>query len=159
MIIIINGAPGSGKTKTAEYLFLHTDKSAWIDGDTMLGIQPQLRTDTELDLREENIAAVARNYYKYGYTTIFVSFVYMGPMYLSKQINLLSPIDTVKVIALVPDEAVLRERHVNDDYKREGIEPSIEINRKIKALDADEVIDNSHMSVSALGEYILEKYT
>lgn len=154
MIIIINGAPGSGKTKTAAYLFENTSPSAIIDGDHLLGINPQNRTDEELDLRQKNITAVARNYHESGYSTIFVAFVYMGPIYLSKQIELLKTIDDVKVIALVPNKETLRSRHLNDDYKREGIESSIDINNKIRELPADEIIDNSEMTIEEVGEHI-----
>ncbi len=131
-------------------------QSAWIDGDTMLGINPQNRTDKELDLRQLNIAAVARNYHNYGYKTIFVSFVYMGPVYLSKQVNLLKEIDEVKVFALVPDEKTLRERHSNDTYKREGIESSIEINKKIAALENMTIIDNSNLTIDQVGTQIMK---
>ncbi len=154
MIIIINGAPGSGKTKTAAYLFENTSPSAIIDGDHMLGINPQNRTDEELDLRQKNITSVASNYHENGYKIIFVAFVYMGPIYLSKQVDLLKTIDDVKVIALVPNEETLRNRHINDDYKREGIESSIDINNKIKELLADEIIDNSNMTIEEVGEHI-----
>lgn len=154
MIVIINGAPGSGKTKTALYLFDNTSPSAIIDGDHMLGINPQNRTDEELDLRQKNITMVAKNYHENGYSTIFVAFVYMGPTYLSKQIELLKTIDDVKVIALAPNEETLRNRHLTDDYKREGIESSIDINNKIKELPADEIIDNSEMTIEEVGEHI-----
>ncbi len=147
MIVIINGAPGSGKTKTAEYLFLHTEHSALIDGDVMLTINPQKRTEEELTLREENIAAVAKNYHRHGYSIIFLAFVYMGPLYLAKQVDLLQEIDSVKVVGLVPTERTLRERHMHDEYKREGIESSIEINKKIAALKDMHIIDNSSLTI------------
>lgn len=154
MIVIINGAPGSGKTKTAAYLFEHTSPSAIIDGDPMLGINPQNRTDEELDLRQKNITSVAGNYHESGYPTIFVAFVYMEPKYLSKQIEQLKTVDDVKVIALVPNEETLRNRHLNDDYKREEIESSIDINSRIKELPADEIINNSDMTIEEVGEHI-----
>lgn len=157
MIVIINGAPGAGKTKTTIYLFEHTKPSAIIDGDPMLGINPHNRTDEELDLRQKNITSVAKNYHEYGYKTIFISFVYMGPEYLSKQIDLLKDIDVVKVIALVPNEETLRNRHVNDDYKREGIESSLDINNKIRELVADVVIDNSNMTIEQVGGKIKQE--
>jgi len=157
MIVIINGAPGSGKTKTAAYLFEHTSPSAIIDGDPMLGINPQNRTDEELDLRQKNITSVARNYHESGYSTIFVAFVYMGPKYLSKQIDLLKKIDDTKVVALVPNEQTLRNRHLNDDYKREGIESSLDINNKIRELPADLIIDNSNIAIEEVCEQIKSK--
>lgn len=156
MIVIINGAPGSGKTKTAEYLFLNTPQSALIDGDVMLTINPQQRTEEELALREENIAAVAKNYYQHGYKTIFIAFVYMGPVYLAKQIELLNGIDSVHIVALVPNESTLRDRHANDNYKREGIESSIEINNKIAALNNIQIIDNSSLSIEDVAVKIKE---
>lgn len=157
MIVIINGAPGSGKTKTAEYLFEKTINSAWIDGDVMLGINPQNRTDKELELRERNIASVVKNYNQYGYKTIYISFVYMSSNYLANQIDLLKNIDDIKVISLIVDDDILKERHINDNYKRVSIESSLEINQKIKDMNECEFIDNSNMTIEEVGAYIMNK--
>ena len=125
MIIIINGAPGSGKTKTAQYLFENTDKSAFIDGDWLLAITPEHKNDEERRLRYKNITSLAKNYNESGFTNIFVSFVYISDTNLQEQITQLNELGDVKVFVLTPTDDRLKERHTKDDYKREGIETSI----------------------------------
>jgi len=156
MIILINGAPGSEKTKTAERLFELQPQSAWVDGDYMLVVNPQERTNKEMRLRMKNISAAVNNYHEAGYSNIFISFVYMEPQFLSDQINMLSGIDTVLTVALVPDEETLRNRHNQDTYKREGIEYSISINKQIASIKHDEVIDNSQMSIDEVAQKIIQ---
>ena len=156
MIVIINGAPGSGKTKTAEYLLQTIPNCAWIDGDWMLRVNPQNRTDKELQLRQQNIAAVAKNYHDGGYAYIFISFVYLGPKSLSAQKNMLHEVDNVKVIALVSDGQTLRNRHISDTYSREDIDSSIEMNSKIARLEKVKIIDNSNLTIEETGNQIIE---
>lgn len=146
MIIIVNGAPGSGKTKTVRHLMETTLNSAAIDGDFLLGINPQNRTDEERTLRYKNIADVAKNYFEFGYKTIFISFVY-GKSQLEEQIDFLKNTDNVEVFALVPNEETLRNRHSGDKYDREDIESSIELNRRIAEIENIQIIDNSNLSI------------
>jgi len=156
MIILVNGAPGSGKTKTAERLFESLPQSAWVDGDYMLVVNPQERTNKELYLRMKNIAAAVNNYHEAGYSNIFISFVYMEPQFLSDQKNMLLGDDKILAIALCPDEQTLRNRHDSDSYKREGIESSININKQISAIQHDVVIDNSQMSIEEVAQQIIQ---
>lgn len=153
MIVVINGAPGSGKTKTVKHLLESTPNSAAIDGDLLLGINPQNRTDDERRLRYKNITDVAKNYHQSGYKTIFISFVY-GQKQLSEQLDMLKEIDKVEVFALVPNEEALRKRHAQDTYSREGIESSIALNKKIAAVKGVHVIDNSEMSIEEVARKI-----
>lgn len=156
MIVIISGAPGSGKTKTAEYLVQTTPNSAWIDGDWMLRINPQKRNTKEIYLRMKNISDIVKNYNKSGYSYIFISFVYMGSKVINDQKNMFSNIDTVRFFALVPDDNTLRNRHDKDTYEREEIESSIKINRTIANLENVTVIDNSNLSIEEVAKKITQ---
>ncbi len=157
MIIIINGAPGSGKSKTAELLNKTTPNSAWIDGDWLLRINPRTNSDSERDLRYEQIANVARTYHDHGYKNVFISFVYFGPIGLKHQIEFLNQIDEVKVFALAPSDESLSERHAGDSSPREDIYSSVEINTKLRSLTGVEFIDNSNLSVEETVELIKAK--
>lgn len=156
MFVIINGAPGSGKSSTAKCLFENIDKSACVDGDWLLATTPHDHGE-QRSLRYKNIASVARNYYEGGFTTVFISFVYVRDEDLSEQVGLLSDLDSVKVFALVPNEKILRKRHLGDSYVREGIESSIKLNEQIAILKNIEIIDNSEMSVAEVAQYIKQK--
>ena len=156
MVVIINGAPGTGKSRTAEALLLKTPQSAWIDGDWLLAIHPRNGTNEERILRYTQIAGVAKTYYENGYTTIFISFVYPGPTSLSEQVELLTAIDQVKVVSLITDSEELRKRHLLDTYKREGIENSIELNNKISILNVDCQINNTNVTLDEVVAKIQE---
>jgi adenylate kinase family enzyme len=158
MIVIINGAPGTGKSKTAELLNEKIKQSAWIDGDWMLRINPRKGTDEERKLRYEQISKVAKTYYEKGYTNIIISFVYPGPTSLSQQISFLSSIDDVVVVSLITNSEELQRRHSTDSYKREDIESSIELNNKIKQLSNSEFIDNTAISIQEVVEEIIVKF-
>lgn len=158
MIIIITGAPGSGKTVTAKYLFEHTSNSAYIDGDWMRVVNPKERNENNDDQRKvgyKNTASVAENYHDIGYTNIFIAFVYMQDKHLQEQVDLLKTIDTVKVVALVPNEETLRKRHREDTYKREEVNSSLHLNNMIAKLKNVEVIDNSSLRVEDVAKRIL----
>ncbi len=157
MIVIINGAPGSGKSKTTERLFLTTDNSTGIDGDYLLAINPSKNGEEERQLRYKNIATLARNYHEAGYKNIFISFVYAGKTGLSEQIELLKAIDSIHVFSLVPQEETLRKRHQADTYKREEIASVIEINNKIAQMNDSELIDNTNLSIDEVVNRIKQK--
>ena len=159
MIVIINGAPGTGKTKTAEELNSKIPQSALIDGDCLLAINPRNNSDEERSLRYKLIAEVAKIYYQHGYLTIFIAFVYPGPSSLSEQIQLLSNFDQVKVVSLITDNEELRRRHQSDNYKRGGIENSIRLNDQIKKLTETELIDNTHLSLEQVAEEIIKYFS
>jgi adenylylsulfate kinase-like enzyme len=157
MIIIITGAPGSGKTVTAKYLFENTNNSAYIDGDWMRVVNPRERNGNNNDQRKlgyKNTACVVTNYHENGYTNIFIAFVYMQDEHLQEQVDLLKEIDTVKVFALVPNEETLGKRHREDLYKREGIESSLDLNKKIANLKNVKVIDNSILRIEEVAKII-----
>ena len=154
MIAIITGAQDKKKTKTAKYLFENTERSALIDGDWLLAINPEQKNDEERLLRYKNIFTLAKSYHEGGFVNIFISFVYISDANLQEQIKQLKEIDKVNVFALTPTEEKLRERHASDAYKREGIESSININEQIKKLSTDETIDNSAMTVEEVAEAI-----
>lgn len=153
MIIIVTGAPGSGKTKTVRRLMESTPKSAAIDGDPLLGVNPFNRTIEERKLQYKNIANVTKNYHEAGYKTIFISFVY-GQSQLNMQLEMLKEIDNVEVFVLVTSEKSLRKRHANDLYAREGIEASLNLNKEMAKLDNVHVIENSDLSIEQVVKMI-----
>lgn len=157
MIIIINGAPGVGKSKTAELLHEQTQNSAWVDGDWLLRVNPLTGSDKERFLRYELIGTLAERYKKHGYETIVISFVYMGPNALAKQLEYLEKVDTVKVFSIVVNKEALTHRHTNDTYPREKLESSLEINEKIRNLEGTEIIDTSDLSLKEVVEVIKKK--
>lgn len=156
MIVIINGAPASGKTKTAKLLFESTDKSALIDGDWLLATNPHDHGEQRF-LRYKNISTLAKNYYEAGFTNIFIAFVYARAEDLTEQVNQLAEIDTVKVFALVPHVDTLRKRHLEDSYKRASIDETLDLHTKIQNLKSMEIVDNTDMSPEEVANHIKSK--
>jgi broad-specificity NMP kinase len=157
MIIIITGAPGSGKTKTAELLNKTILNSAWIDGDCALGVNPQIRSDAEVDIRYSNIASMVKNYKAASYEHVFISFVYPNNQWLEEQIEKFDSVDTVKVFGLITKNEVLKARHKQDTYTREDIDSSIELNDQIRNIANIQIIDNSDLTLDQVSERIQEE--
>ncbi len=155
MIIIVTGAPGSGKSKTCKHLLELTENSAWIDGDSLLATNPFNRSEQRL-IRYKNIAFLVKNYYEGGFKTIYISFVYARQGDLETQINLFEDMDKMKVFALIPNNKSLSKHHLGDAYNRVDIKSSVELNNKIALLDNLEIIDNSNLSIDDVSNYILK---
>jgi len=157
MIIIVTGAPGSGKTKTSKLLFETTDNSAWVDGDSVLVTNPFDR-NKQKRLRYKNIASLVRNYIDEGFINVFISFVYARNEDLKEQISLINEKETVvRVFALVLNTEALSKRHLNDDYERVSLESSVGLNNKIRGLENVEFIDNSNITIEETADKIKEK--
>ena len=156
MIVIINGAPASGKTKTAKLLSESIDKSALIDGDWLLATHPHDHGDQRY-LRYKNITSLAKNYHEAGFTNIFIAFVYARAEDITEQVNQLAEIDTVKVFALTPHADTLKKRHSEDDYNRANIDETLDLHSKIQALESMEIIDNTNLSPEEVVEQIKSK--
>lgn len=156
MIVIINGAPASGKSKTAQYIFENTLQSAYADGDWLLAATPEDRDKNRL-LRYKNLASLAKNYYEAGFINVFLAFVYVTQHDLQEQIDMLKEIDEVKVFCLVPSVETLQKRHQEDRYKRVPVEESIKLRNSISQLENVEVIDNSDLTIEETGNEIKQK--
>ncbi len=146
MIIIITGAPGTGKSKTAKLLLESTNNSAHIEGDFALATNPSDRS-LQKHLRYKNIASLANNYIEEGYSQIFVSFVYARNEDLEEQTKLFNGNENIKTIALITKPEILNQRHINDDYERVGINESTVINNMIAKLNDIKIIDNSNLTI------------
>ena len=157
MIIIINGAPGSGKSKTAELLSKSLPKSAWVDGDWMLRSNLSDPEEKLRLFRYQNIANLTKSYINIGCDFVIISFVYVGPIGLSDQINLLKTLDKIIVFNLITNEKSLRERHNNDSYEREDIEESIKLNERIRKIEGVEMIDNSEKTIEETIQIIINR--
>ena len=107
--------------------------------------------------RYQNIANLTKSYINIGCDFVIISFVYVGPIGLSDQINLLKTLDKIIVFNLITNEKSLRERHNNDSYEREDIEESIKLNERIKKFEGVEVIDNSEKTIEETIQIIINR--
>ena len=63
-LVIVNGAPGIGKTITCRELQRLLDKSVWLDGDWCWMTNPWIVTEETKRMAEENIAFLLDNFLK-----------------------------------------------------------------------------------------------
>lgn len=61
-LIIINGAPGVGKTTVSKELNKSLRKSVWLDGDWCWMMNPWMITEENIKMVESNIIFLLRNY-------------------------------------------------------------------------------------------------
>ena len=74
-LIIINGAPGVGKSTVGNLLFSRLNNSAILDGDDVWRINPFKVTDVTRDIVEQNITFVLGNYMKSNYEHVILTWV------------------------------------------------------------------------------------
>ena len=74
-LIIINGAPGVGKSAVANLLFSKLNNSAFLNGDDVWRIDPFEVNEITKNPVEDNIAYVLRNYIKAQYECVILSWV------------------------------------------------------------------------------------
>ena len=110
-LIIINGAPGIGKTTVGRLLHNQLSHSAFLDGDDVWRINPFEVNDKTKSLVEKNIAQVLRNYFEAGYAYVILAWVLHQQSSIDR---LISNLDDLKpkthVFTLVVDKDTLIAR-------------------------------------------------
>ena len=151
-LIIINGAPGVGKSTVGSLLFSKLNNSAFLDGDSVWRINPFEVNEKTKDIVEQNIAFVLRNYIEAGYEYVILAWVLHMQSIIDR---LLSKLDDFKlkvyVFTLVADEETLVDR-VRADTKmkrdheiaKDRLRESLELRSKkldTAVLEPDEIVD------------------
>lgn len=155
-VIILNSAPGVGKTTLLKYLESNLPSSfAVIDGDDVGRIVPIKLSIEWLNLIQDNIVSCAKNYRKFGVKALVVTFVFPSQERLDRLISLFRKenIDVLCRCSLVCDDIELERRIRERNTSRiVNIERALEHNRSIKQLRADITIDTTERIPQEVGE-------
>ncbi len=129
-LLIINGAPGVGKSTIGNILFSKLDNSAFLDGDDVWRINPFEVTDRTRNIVERNIIFILRNYIEAKYEYVILSWVLHRQSIIDKLLNNLSDLNfKVHVFTLICSEEILIERR-----QQQGGETAIAIDRLHQSL-------------------------
>ena len=130
-LIIINGAPGVGKSAISNILFSKLGNSAFLDGDDVWRINPFEVTDKTRNIVEKNIIYILRNYIEAGYEYVILSWVLHNQSIIDELLNNLSDLKLkVHVFTLICSEEILVERR-----HQQGRETDIAIDRLRQSLN------------------------
>ena len=117
-LIIINGAPATGKSSVGSLLHGMLESSAFLDGDDVWRINPFEINESTKALATRNIGAILRNYIESGYGYVILAWVLHRQAIIDELLVQLNDLPkTVHVFTLVADEQVLA-RHLRRDPSR-----------------------------------------
>ena len=139
-LIIINGAPGVGKSTVGSLLFSKLGNSAFLDGDDVWRINPFEVTDVTRNIVERNIVFVLRNYITAGYKYVILAWVLHQQSIID---HLLHNLDDLKfkvtIFTLICDEVTLLERRRQQGKEGSDLDISIDRLRETLALETEKL--------------------
>lgn len=156
-LIIINGAPGVGKSTIAELLFSKLNNTALLDGDDVWRINPFEVTEKKKKIVESNIFHVLRNYIEAGYEYVILSWVLHKQEIIDRLLSKLNDLSfEVSIFTLIADEGVLLQRLANEKYNTRSKE--IAIDRLRQSLQLDTIkIDTTEQRPKEIVEEIIKQ--
>ena len=154
-LIIINGAPGVGKSIVGRLLLSKLSHSAFLDGDDVWQINPFEVNEITKDIVERNVASVLRNYLEANYEYVILAWVLHQQSIIDR---LLSRLDNLKfnvhVFTLIADEEVLLRRLQTNKGRR--TDPNIALDRLRQSLKLrTEKIDTTMLGPEVIVDRIL----
>jgi len=154
-LVIINGAPGIGKTAVGERLFGLLRNCALLDGDDVWRINPFEVTERTKAIAIRNISFVLRGYIEAGYEYILLTWVLHQQAIIDELLGRLCDLDfEVRAFTLVAEEDVLRDRWRARAGRWEV--PELVVDRLRQSLQTQTTkIDTSHLTADAVAEMIL----
>ncbi len=147
-LIIINGAPGIGKTSSSQLLYQQLNNSAWLDGDWCWMINPFKVTDENKRMVEDNIIHVLLNYINNSSLDyIILCWVIPHQALLNSLLEKLANKNLqIYKITLIAQADIFRNRLLKDKRTEEQILDSIKRLEVYHNMDTIK-IDTSHLSI------------
>jgi len=154
-LIIVNGAPATGKSAVVRHLHARLDNSALLDADDVWRINPFEVNDRTRKLAEDNITSVLRHYIEAGYEYVILAWVLHDHAIIDHLLGGLKDLaKLIHVFTLVAYEQVLLDRMRNDPGRTTDPQLALRRLRQTKSLNTQK-IDTSSTSPEDVADVIL----
>ncbi len=154
-LIIVNGAPATGKSAVVKHLHARLTNSALLDADDVWRINPFEVNDRTRKLAEDNITSVLRHYLEAGYEYVILAWVLPDQAIIDRLLDRLKDLPKlVHVFTLVADEQVLLDRMRHDPGRTTDAQLALRRMRQTKSLNTQK-IDTSSTSPEDVADVIL----
>ncbi len=156
--IIINSAPGVGKSTVLKYLYSKLPEGyAIIDGDDVGRIIPYQNNSNWINVIQDNIADCCVNFKKYGHFNCVISFIFPGEERLNHMSDLLKARGfEVSHILLECDEHEIERRiKLRDTSKTINIQNAKKLNQEMKELIVDFSVDTTRVGADKVADIIV----
>ena len=126
-LIIVNGAPGVGKTTLCKSLYKKLEKSVWLDGDWCSMMNPFMVTDENKIMVQDNINFLLRSFLNNSsYEYIIFNWVISDEWLFDVILDRLKDFEfSLYKISLMCSPEILKERMIKDGREESGIQYSI----------------------------------
>ncbi len=154
-LVIINGAPGIGKSTVAELVFAGLTNAAFLDGDDVWRIKPFEVNERTKAVVNRNIPFVLRSYLEAGYEWVLLAWVMHRQEIIDLVVAALSDLDfDLHIFTLVAEEEALLERWRLRAKKEDVPELVADRLRESRRLTTTQ-IDTTHLQPKEIAEKIL----
>ena len=158
-LIIVNGAPATGKSAVAKLLHAQLDNCALLDADDVWRIHPFEVNDRTRKLALDNVTSVIRNYIEAEYDYVILAWVLHRQAIIDDLLDSLSDLPKrVHIFTLVADEQVLLDRLRNDPGRQTPVERAILRLRQTRSLKTQK-IDTSSAGPEQVASTILGMFS
>ena len=154
---MIGGAPGCGKTTTAEQLKNSLERSVWLDGDWCWMMNPWEFSEQNKRMVERNISFMLNSFLENdSFEYVIFNWVLHTQNLIDTVLDSLNLKDVdIHTFSLVCDEMVLKDRMINGGREKRQIESSIERMKLYSSLDTHS-LDISNMTPEEVVMRIVE---
>jgi broad-specificity NMP kinase len=154
-LVIVNGAPGVGKSTVAKLVFPRLSNSAFLDGDDVWRTNPFEVTEHTKAIVEKNIPFLLRSYLEAGYEYVLLAWVMHRQEIIDLVLAELSDLDfEVHVFTLVAEESVVQDRWRHRTGREGDSSLVADRLRQSKALESTK-IDTTDLGPEEIAERIL----
>ena len=158
--VIVNGAPGIGKTSTCRALQQLLDKSVWLDGDWCWMANPWIVTEETKKMAENNMVYLLGNFLKCSeYQFVLYSWIFRTDEIFSLILDRLTSTDFILYkYTLTCDENCFRERLVRAGRDERMMSSYIKSLHQCEKTDSEK-IDTANKSIETVAQLLYEKIT
>ena len=154
-LIIINGAPGVGKSTVARLVFARLPNAAFLDGDDVWQINPFEVTERTKAIVQRNIPFVLRGYLEAGYDYVILAWVMHQQVIIDWLLKQLQDLDFgLRVFTLIAEEETAQARWRESSGQQGTSKVVSDRLRQSLGLNTTK-IDTTHLTPAQVAEAVL----